>query len=295
MIMNIIKPIAKLIIVLTMMIAMLPAVNAQNPSVINQTPPPQQYPWVKDHINKRKPITYVHEREADIMWSKRIWRTIDLREKINLPLYYPDNEEVIDRKSLWKVIKMGLLSGEITAYDQPAFDDEFQLELTLNQVKGKIATMDTVYTQDSLGNMTMKTVPKEIMTENIKRYWIKEDWFFDKQRSVMDVRIIGICPLKEKIDMNTGDFRGYEPLFWLYFPQCRPMFGRYEIFNRHNDSERRTFDDIFHKRLFSSFVHKESNVYDRYIVQYTGQMGCLLESDRIKDELFVMEHDMWHY
>ena len=31
----------------------------------------------------RKPVPYVQLREADLMWLKRIWREVDLREKIN--------------------------------------------------------------------------------------------------------------------------------------------------------------------------------------------------------------------
>ena len=35
-----------------------------------------------------------------------------------------------------------------------------------------------------------------------------------------------------------------------------------------NDTERRTFDDVFHKRMFNSYIIKESNVYNRRIEDY---------------------------
>ncbi|HLG02044.1 MAG TPA: gliding motility protein GldN, partial [Bacteroidia bacterium] len=130
--------------------------------------------------------------------------------------------------------------------------------------------------------------------KDIKAYWIKEDWFFDRQRSVMDVRIIGLCPLQEKLAPNSNDIEGFKPLFWVYFPACRNLFARQEIFNTRNDAQRMTLDDVFFKRMFQSYVRKESNVYDRPINSYYTGLDALLEADRVKDDIFKMEHDLWH-
>jgi gliding motility associated protien GldN len=264
-------------------------------SVINPNAP-RDGPYVREHINHRKPIDYTFLREADVMWAKRIWRVIDVREKLNLPIYNYENEPKKNRFSLFYIIKKGLEEGALHAYDNPVFDDEFQYEMPLSQVKAKLNRMDTSYSQNpNTGDIDTILVPRAIESQQVVRYWVKEDWFFDKQRSVMDVRIIGICPLIEKKDENTGEFRSYEALFWLYFPECRPYFAQYEVFNRFNDAERRTFDDIFHKRLFSSFIFKESNVYNRQVYQYAQNIDALLEADRIKDDLFIIEHDLWHF
>jgi hypothetical protein len=66
-------------------------------------------PYVKEHTPTRKVVPYTHLREADVMWAKRIWRVIDLREKMNHPLYYPV-EPINDRKSLFDIIKQALWS-----------------------------------------------------------------------------------------------------------------------------------------------------------------------------------------
>ncbi len=275
-------------------IAAIAFMNVDGQTVLNPTAP-YDSPYLKEHINQRKPIVYTYLREADVMWSKRIWRVIDCREKINLPIYYPTSP-IQNRKSLFDVIRSGIESGELHAYDRPALDDEFQYEMPLSLVKAKLNTMDTQLTQNiNTGAMDTVLVPVSIESAAITQFWVKEDWFFDKQRSVMDVRIIGIAPMREKYDKMTGEYRGYEPLFWLYFPECRPYFVQFEVFNRQNDAERRTFDDIFHKRLFSSYIRKESNVYDRVVVEYAKNIDALLESERIKNDLFLMEHDMWHF
>ena len=36
----------------------------------------------------------------------------------------------------------------------------------------------------------------------------------------------------------------------IYFPEARYVFANYDVFNRQNDAERRTFEDIFWKRMF---------------------------------------------
>ena len=113
----------------------------------------------------------------------------------------------------------------------------------------------------------------------------------------MDVRIIGIAPVVFATDERGNVREGGETkaLFWVYFPEARRLLSHSEVFNRENDAERRTFDDIFHKRLFNSYIMKESNVYDRYISSYAQGMKALQESERIKDEITNFEHDMWEY
>ena len=43
----------------------------------------------KENAVNRRLVPYTHLREADVTWEKRVWRTIDIREKVNQPLYYP--------------------------------------------------------------------------------------------------------------------------------------------------------------------------------------------------------------
>ena len=53
--------------------------------------------------------------------------------------------------------------------------------------------------------------------------------------------------------------------------------------------------DLFEKRYFTSYIIKEDNAFDRPIASYARGMDALAESERIKELLFNMEHDMWHY
>ncbi|CAN5393809.1 gliding motility protein GldN [soil metagenome] len=254
-------------------------------------------PYIKENSPNRTPIAYTNLREADVMWSKRVWRVIDLREKINFPLYYPDLP-MLDRKSLFDVIKdAALIGGEITCFDNPATDDQFRYEMTFTERNAKLNPIVTRYIErvDGSGEFDTVNAPEPITSAQVWKYWVKEDWFYDKQRSVMDVRIIGLCPLIEKVTESGEHLGADKPLFWIYFPEARPVFATSEVYMRKNDAERRTLDDIFWKRMFSSYIRKESNVYDRGIYDYKIGLDMQLESERVKNDIFTYEHDLWHF
>lgn len=260
---------------------------------------PPKYPdgvYTKENTRTKKAISYTHLREADVMWSKRIWRIIDLREKINLPLYYPTSP-ILDRKSLFDVVKTAAItSGAITCFN--GSDDEFRMDLTPTEVEKMLSAWDSTNQAEDVNNpgvMISAPIKKDITSDEITKYELKEDWFFDKQRSVLDVRIVGLLVIKAKKAEGTGEFVGDSPLFWIYFPEARPILANQEVYMRHNDAERRTFDEIFWKRLFSSYVVKETNVYDRVISEYTSSINALLEAERVKNDIFTFEHDLWHF
>lgn len=251
-----------------------------------------------EHTLERRVIPYAPLREADIMWLQRVWRRIDLREKINHPMYYPE-KPAQGRKSLFDVMKDAILNdGTLTAYNPGALGDNdmFTERMTTDEVRSLLLRKDTAYTEDLMtGEMVPQIVTIEVKSTDVRWYEIKEEWFFDRQRSVMDVRTIGICPMKASTDELTGEFRGLQRLFWVYYPEARYVFVKSEVFNRGNDVERRTYEDIFWKRQFGSYIVKTSNVYDRNIAQYKAGLDALLEAEAIKTDITNMEHDLWSF
>ena len=249
------------------------------------------------HITKRV-IPYPYLREADVMYFRRIWQEMDLKQKINHPYYYPI-EPIQDRKSLFDVISHALLreGGQWTAYDSgPNNDDEFTRPYSKEEIYNLLNPIDSVAETDQYGDYVgMKIIQKKIESSNITKYRLKEDWIWDRQRSERYVRIIGIAPLLEGFDAD-GVSIGTTPLFWLYYPEWRYVFANAEAFNLFNDAQRRTYEDLFQMRYFSSYIVKASNVYDRSIESYLHNgIDALAESEKIKEELFILEHDLWHY
>ena len=254
--------------------------------------------YVKETNLTKRVVPYPALREADVMYVRRIWQDIDLRQKINQMFYFPV-DPIEDRKNLFDVIRYALeVEGSLTAYGTgPAGDDdEFRYPYTGTQVDSVlnptviIPQFDPV-TGEVIGSMEAQTT---LNSQDIVRYRLKEDWVWDRQRSERHVRIIGMAPIIEKKD-DEGNSQGLAPLFWLYYPECRYVFANAECYNYENDAQRRTFEEIFQKRYFSSYIVKETNVFDRSIADYAQGLDALLESERIKDELFTIEHDLWHY
>ncbi|TAJ13546.1 gliding motility protein GldN [Marinilabiliaceae bacterium JC017] len=253
--------------------------------------------YPKEHVANRKPIPYAHIREADVLWAKKVWRIIDLREKINLPLYYP-TRPMDDRFSLIDLLLSGIQYEGLTAYSAN-FEDEFKVTMTYEQVAGKMgAVADTSQIKNAdTGLWETKIVGGEVRSEEVKQFLVKEMWFFDRNYSRMDVRIIGICPIREFIKDDGGEGRVLKKqVCWIYFNEARDLLARHEVFNPKNDAQRRTFDDIFIKRYFGSYIVRESNVYNnRNIETYTAGMEAMMESESIKNSIFTMEHDMWEF
>ena len=247
--------------------------------------------YVPEHAPSRQVIAFTPLREADVMWLKRIWRVIDLREKINHPLYFPV-EPIMDRRSLTQVIYQAVLEGTITPYG--TLDDEFTVQLTKAEVEQSTTRVDTEFIENEYGEIEPVPIKEEFNPGNVKRYRLKEEWFFDNQKSVLEARIIGICPVAEKFDEN-GDYKGELPLFWIYYPEAREIFSKEPVYNVHNDAERRTLEDIIWKRRFSSYIYKETNVYDRKIQDYKIDLDLLLEGQKIEDMIFNFEQDLWEY
>ena len=278
---------------LTLTLAMFALVQngaAQSPNVLDGA-------YVKETNLTKRVIPYPHLREADVMYKRRIWQEIDLRQKFNHPFYFP-LDPIQDRQNLFDVVREALLvEGSLVAYSAGPLgdDDEFTFPLSPDSIRKILNPVTLVKEYDDFGEV-IGTIQQsnELSSDKITRYRIKEDWIWDRQRSERYVRILGIAPMMEDFDVD-GNSVGFRPLFWLYYPECRYVFANSEVYNMFNDAQRRTYEDLFQKRYFSSYIVKEDNSFNRAIVSYARGLDALAESERIQQELFNLEHDIWHY
>lgn len=231
------------------------------------------------------PYDFIHEK--DVFWERRIWRLIDIREKRNHPF---KNE----KEPFITLLLLHAKAGDITLYH--TFDDEFTQAMTQEEMQNLGSSVDTIITFDpETFEEIVQVVVNDLNPEDIKKYRIKEVYFFDEEKSTLDVRILGIAPIIDRVD-NNGNFLNSGPMFWSYYPELRGILARHEAFNPDNDAARMSWEDIFEARLFASYIIKESNVYDRRIKDYkTNPMDMLLESDKLKEQIFHFEHDLWSY
>lgn len=247
----------------------------------------------KIHGENRRVVPYPHMRESDVTEAWRVWREIDFREKVNQVFYYPLTP-TNGRKNYIEILRTGILTDLIvTPFNSE--NDDFKVQLTTSDF-AKIGTRrDTqwVPSPDPPYEPVQKIIDEPFKPDAVKAVRLKEDWFFDRQRSVMECRIIGMLPMMQQFNASTGDFEGMVGMAWIYFPQARHVMAREEVYNTKNYAQRITFDDLFMKRMFSSRILKVDNVHDRYIADYTTGLDALLVGEEIKEQIFLFEHDMW--
>lgn len=234
-------------------------------------------------------IPYDNIREADVFWSKRVWRTIDVREKMNLVFAYP-------QEPLIEIIHAAASNGDLTVYDMSVLNaDQFKEKLATEKAAAIGNRTDTTTRIDPITMLPEEVyVNEEFDPAKVIKFKLKEDWFFDEETSTFQVRIIGVAPVIEAYS-SDGNYLGDETMYWIYYPDLRPILSKYEAYNTGNDAIRLSWEDIFEARYFDSYITKESNVYDRVIQEYATGLDALFESDNIKQKLFEFEHDLWSY
>jgi gliding motility associated protien GldN len=260
---------------------------------------PSEDIFVDDIVNKRivlenKLMAQQPIREADISWEKRIQRVIDSREKLNLPF-------ISEELNLFTVLKTMINNGDVTAFS----DEQFKNVLPPAEIDAKMVKMDTSITLDPDTYEEKIIITKnDVNWRDIVQYRVKEVWYFDKQRSVMDVRIIGIAPIYQSpSDKQAGIPPA--PMFWVYYPEIRTPMSKFRVFNEENDIAPMTWTDLFDKRVFTSYIYKRSNVLDYRLKDFfevdpddtenRAGIDMLLYSEKIKNELLNFEHDLWEY
>src|SRR5882724_12562540 len=226
-------------------------------------------------VKDRTPLSYEHIREDDAVYRQRVWREVDVHEKMNLPFVYKASEDNGNQRFISILLNL-IHSGDVTAFDA-TIDDRFTTPMTFRQIAesmvGKPHTIQIPdMTQDPDGSKGLTkdtTIQEDFNPDQVERYEIKEEWVFDKESSRMYVRILGIAP--EKTIYNAdGSFRAVLPIFWVYYPDLRTFLAKYEAYNGKNFGARMSWEELFESRMFSSRVIKSTidNPGDNFISAY---------------------------
>ena len=243
-----------------------------------------------------EPIEMPNPRADDIFWQKVVYRTIDMREKMNFPLYFP--EEAFDnRQSLFTLMFRLIQEEKITVFEYLDAREVFTEEhiITFKDLLEKFEIIYTTQNDPVTNEMVFVVDESDIPNRDVIKFYVKEVWFFDKIASTFDARIIAFCPIMVRDDPNLGTQK--YPLFWVPFSTLRPFLSQTEVLiSDRNNGARPSFDDIFMKRRFASYIYKESNVMNRNLLEYNTTVSEVRrEQDRIKTQLVNFESDLWEY
>ena len=253
---------------------------------------------IKSTLSARTPLEYEHLRWDDALFAEKVWRELDLREKMNQPFRYEaqdDNGSQLFIDMLLKVVN----SGEVTAFA----DDRFTTPMTVGDIMQlTTGTADTtpVYDVKEIDKIVgYKVTRASFNAKSVTKLRLKEEWVFDREASRMFVRILGVAALKNEYIPNTNIERGTSTMFWVYYPDLRPMLAKHEVYNPKNMGQSRmTWEELFESRMFSSYIVKSTidNASNKSVKNiFKDPILSLLEGDNIKDKIFNYEQDLWSY
>ena len=256
-------------------------------------------------INERTPLAYEYLRADDALFTERVWREIDTREKINQVFHYKNQDDNGDQRFI-NILVNAVRTGKVTAFN--ADDDRFTTPLDSSQFEKVLSggnECDTVpvYNLNDPTKIDKYVVNCNALNpDDVVKFRIKEDWVFDRESSRYFCRIIGIAPLKTILSVDKKTERGATPMFWVYYPDLRPTLVKYEVYNPKNMGQSRmTWEELFESRMFGSYIVKSTldNPQNKFIRNLypkdSDNILRLLEGDNIKDKLFNYEQDLWSY
>jgi gliding motility associated protien GldN len=257
----------------------------------------------KSSLTSRIPLTYEYLRWDDALFAEKVWRELDLREKMNQTFRYDATDDNGSQMFISMLLK-AVNSGAVTAFA----DDRFTTPMTTSEIQqitaGKADTVPQYDVKDINKIIGYVVTRASFDPKSVMKIRIKEEWVFDRESSRMFVRILGIAPLKteyfqEGTGQSSGKERGVSTLFWVYYPDLRPTLAKYEVYNPKNMGQSRmTWEELFESRMFSSYITKSTmdNPSNRNIKQYIKDpILALLEGDNIKEKIFNYEQDLWSY
>ncbi len=265
-------------------------------------------------------LVTVFHRTDDVVWSRIVYRIIDMRFQQNYQLYNPVSSEDPQFKSLFLVMLNAIKDGmdvyekssdvgDIKPYfNLPPMSREMiptilNTDRTGEMSDGNIATSEyMLLNYDSLTQeMRFNNYSYKGFVRNQLKYIIQEVIFFDKHYSRLYSKILAIAPMQaDNVNYYEGmpvmDALYQQILFWVPFDLFRPYMAQQYIMPNRNDSKRITFDDFFTQKLYTSYLVGASNVRNRMIPEYAETREDILkEQERIEWELLSAEQDLWEY
>ena len=251
-------------------------------------------------------IAVVNHRWDDIVWSRVVYRVIDMREKQNFQLYFPTrpNEQY---RSLFRVMLDAVANG-INVYKRDPRDIKPSWKDVLTGYELSRAFAYDESSENNLIHVDTLTEQRSVGTDQYSRYvrnqlkfLIQEIIFFDKNTSRMYSKIIGIAPMYalHPDNMDNKESMAYfrnSVMCWFSYDELRPYLIKQFVVPNGNDTERMSFDDFFTQKMYDSYLLGESDTYGRMLLDYTVDENDLrAEQKRIDTELLNFEEDLWEY
>lgn len=263
---------------------------------------------VRNVIHKLQDAVQANIHADDVVWSKTVYRIIDMREKQNFSLYFPFEPEN-GMKNLMTIMLDGVINKTLTVYKKGVRDDQFRPDFSQNMIVPYDSTDYLIHSVFSYkvgndvfypalrvdnGKLSVDNMSIDEFMKHQQRFLIKEVWFFDKHRSVVDSRILAIAPLLTYPKAESSLIR--DIVCWFNFDELRKLMAESKIYWGDNPSSDMTMGLFFDQRLFSSYILGVDDIYHRTLLDYlTNEDAIRKEQNRIDESIINFENDLWEY
>lgn len=229
---------------------------------------------------------------SNASWMREIYRELDLEKDVNAALYYPV-KPFGNRMNLATMIFNKVVSGEITAY-------KFIQGATERLTEDNILKVDSAFFYGldvpfEIIDGKYVVDPDFVPSEEVRKYYIKEVWYFDKNNSVVGIQTTALCPIMEFQGYDTGMER--YPLFWVSYESIRPYTSQMPIMvSSLNNAVTQTINDFFVKRNFDGEIYKTTNTRNLSLQeQYQHPDSLKNARNKIEQQLIDFRDNLWVY
>lgn len=232
--------------------------------------------------------------EADLQWTKTVYRVLDLTKGKNPALYYPD-EPNEDGQSLFFIIMRLLANNKISVYEyldgREMFTEEYKLKVV--DILDRFHILYSEAKGSSEKNPLYAIDDSDIPGNEILSYYIIEKWSFDTRTNKMRSRVDALCPVLHRMDEYGGILKF--PMFWVKLNDIRPYIAQQFVFtDDDNNLMRYNLDDFFKLKMYSGDIYKVKNLQNKSLMQLYPDSASLAHArDSIENRLHRFDKNLW--
>ncbi len=238
-----------------------------------------------------KPEAYDSLPESEVVTAKQILKQLDLQDKLNKSIFSSKKpkENIFP---FFDILVQGIVSGKITAFKEPIYKLDTVYSFSCEKLIQKLIRIDSVESffidENGIETFEKRLQSDTINAASIKSVLFNEVWYFNKKWARLEKRIISIAPVWHNPKTNKD-----EVIFWIYYNEAREWLSSFPSYSRCVDGTTRTYEQLFYNKFFNSKILKESNVFDRNLIENVNAFDALLKSESVKDEILKNEEGMW--
>lgn len=142
------------------------------------------------------------------VWTKTMIYSVDIEKTF---FDDPEDEDFSEFSELFREVVQGVYDGDLQAYEYWAGDP-----ISADSAHNMFIHVDTLYIENPETQKFDMRVVKTDYSEDILSIKIKEKWYFDKENWKIEKDVVAIAPRVPVYNPQTGELRGYSPLFWIF-------------------------------------------------------------------------------